>query len=110
MQNNPAKIRVCCGRSCSDKGAHGLMRRVENEYGMKAGTASERIDLDYCGCTGHCHTSPNVVVNGNFIEMADENTIIEDVENALLKEPQPIVFQEADLDRVLEDDILGDLK
>jgi len=108
-ENNPVKIRVCAGHNCAAKGASRLMHRIESETGVKSGDVSPDYDVDYCACTGFCHLAPNVAVNGNFIHEADENTLMDKIHEAENMESQPVTLHEADLERILQDDLLGDI-
>ena len=102
-------IRVCCGMTCGVMGAGKLMRKIETETGLKPGEKNEETDLNYCNCTGSCHLAPIVVVNGNFIHEAKEETIIKDIEEAATREPQDPGIIDASVEEVLNNDFLGDL-
>ena len=108
-ENNPIKIRVCAGHNCAAKGTRRLMHRIESESGVKSGDVSPDYDVNYCACTGFCHLAPNVVVNGNFIHEADENSLMAKIQEAEGMAPQPAILHEADLERILQDDMLGDI-
>lgn len=108
-ENNPVKIRVCAGHNCAAKGARSLMHRIESETGVKSGDVSPDYDVDYCACTGFCHLAPNVVVNGNYIHEADENSLMEKIHDAEQMESLPETLREADLERILQGDMLGDI-
>lgn len=68
------KIRVCQGPTCGSMFARDIMKKCEQEYGNR-----QDIDLDYCGCLGHCSLSNNVqiddeaVISRNNPENALEN-------------------------------------
>jgi len=102
-------IRVCCGMTCSVMGSGKIMRKIEETTGLKAGEKNEDTDLNYCACTGNCHLAPSVVVNGNFVHEANEETVVEEIEKAATKEPQESNITDATIDDILNNDFLGDV-
>jgi len=102
-------IRVCCGMTCSPSGGPKTMRTIENSVGLKAGEKNNDIDLGFCGCTGHCHMAPVVVVNGNFIHQAKPENIMNEIEKAANQPPQDSNLIEATVEEAFSNDFLGDL-
>ncbi|MFA6424382.1 MAG: NAD(P)H-dependent oxidoreductase subunit E [Candidatus Magasanikbacteria bacterium] len=103
------KIRVCCGMTCGVMGSGKLMRKIESDTGLKAGEKNDKVDLNFCSCTGNCHLAPIVAVNGNFIHEAKEETILKEIEEAATREPQDPGIIDASVEEVLNNDFLGDI-
>ena len=57
------KIRVCCGKKCTENGSPRILEVLAEFFKSK----NEAVDLDKRGCTGYCELGPNVVVDDNFI-------------------------------------------
>lgn len=102
-------IRVCCGMTCGVMGSGKLMRKIQENTGLKAGEKNEDVDLNYCNCTGRCHLAPIVAVNGNFIDEAKEETILADIEDAATRPPQDPGIMDATVEEALNNDFLGDV-
>jgi len=86
---NMKKIRICEGISCRLNGSEKKMREYEHKFNLKAGEQNDKIDLDFCGCTGHCCNAVNVrkddkvfsvYENGREVERTKEknNLILKD--------------------------------
>lgn len=102
-------IRVCCGMTCGVMGAGKIMRKIEAETGLKQGEKNDKIDLAYCTCTGNCHIAPSVMVNGNFIHEAKEETIMKEIDEAAKQEKQDTTISDATIDEILSNDFLNDV-
>lgn len=97
------KIRVCDSRSCTAFGAKRIMEEITKSTGVKPGEANEEYDLDYCGCTGFCSRSPNLVIDDKFYVFdSSPKKVMEDIE----KGGEDMTGKEIDLEAV---DFLGDL-
>ncbi len=103
-------IRVCCGMTCAMRGARNMMKKIEDETGVKAGEKVGDTDLGYCQCVGYCHAGPNVAVNESLIVGAKESTIMHDIDEAMKGNVKTkIHVTDADLNEILNNDFLGDL-
>ncbi len=97
------KIRVCDSRSCAAFGAKRIMEEITKSTGVKPGEANEDYDLDYCGCTGYCQRSPNLVIDDKFyVFETNPKTVMEDIAAG----GEDMTGKEIDLSEV---DFLGDL-
>ncbi|EKD43226.1 MAG: hypothetical protein ACD_72C00403G0001 [uncultured bacterium] len=103
------KVRVCCGMTCGVMGSGKIMRKLETETGLKSGEHNEEMDLNYCACTGNCHLAPSVMVNGNFVHEAKEETIMKDIADAANKPPQETGVSDATIEEILNNDFLQDI-
>ncbi len=100
------KVRVCCGMTCGVMGSGKIMRKLEAETGLKAGEKNDKMDLNYCSCTGNCHLAPSVMVNGNFIHEANPDTILAEIEKAAVLETQDPGISDATIEEILSNDFL----
>ena len=103
------KIRVCCGMTCGVVGAGRIMKKIEESTGLKHGESNETIDLNYCSCTGNCHLAPNVAVNGNFVNQANPDTVMDEIEIAANLKPEDIEITDASFEEIANNDFLGDI-
>lgn len=102
-------VRVCCGMTCGVMGAGKIMRKIEEETGLKHGEKNDAVDLNYCTCTGNCHVAPSVMVNGNFIHEANPDTIMEKIEETAKEPKQETTISDATIDEILSNDFLNDV-
>jgi NADH:ubiquinone oxidoreductase subunit E len=97
------KIRVCNSKACSSFGAKSVMEEITKNTGLKPGKTDEKYDLDYCGCTGYCSRSPNLVIDDKlYVFETSPKTVIEDIAEG----GEDMTGKEIDLSEV---DFLGDL-
>lgn len=97
------KIRVCDSKACSSFGSKRVMEEITKSTGVRPGQISEEYDLDYCGCTGYCARSPNLVIDDKFyVFSTSPKTVIEDIAVG----GEDMTGREIDLSEV---DFLGDL-
>jgi len=55
------KLRICCGPRCTDHGSQYIVERAEGEKSLGVD-----VEIETCGCMGHCEKGANVVVNGDM--------------------------------------------
>ena len=62
------KIFVCQGTACHVRGGHGVLRAVESELGIKAGTTSDDMEhtLETVACLGACSLAPVMTVDSQY--------------------------------------------
>ncbi|PKK90918.1 MAG: NAD(P)H-dependent oxidoreductase subunit E [Candidatus Wallbacteria bacterium HGW-Wallbacteria-1] len=62
------EILVCRGTACHVKGSDQLLKALEGELGIKAGTTTRdgEFGLDVVACLGSCSLAPVITVNGTF--------------------------------------------
>lgn len=89
------KIRVCNGISCRLNGSEKKMRDFEKKFNLKAGEQNDKIDLDFCSCTGHCCNAVNVRKDDKVFSVYESGKEIEKIS------------EESNLN--LEDNFLGDI-
>lgn len=109
MVDKQIVVRVCNEPSCAEKGAGGIMKKIEEAFGLRFGAKNEKYDLGCCGCLGSCEFGPNLLTNNNLVIGAKESTVLEEISKAAETTPLTAAEKEARLDKVLEEDILGDL-
>jgi bidirectional [NiFe] hydrogenase diaphorase subunit len=67
---------VCAGTACYIKGAAGLVKAVEQRFGVAPGatTTDDRLSMLTARCVGACGLAPAVVLDGNVLgkQNADE--------------------------------------
>ena len=86
------------------------MRVIEEETGVTAGTSSDAVDLNWCGCLGYCAQSPNVLVGEHgYILCANEKTIMEEIDRGGTAMPGDDRTIDEAYDSYLANDPLGDL-
>jgi len=68
MPSGRHKISVCQGTACHVRGGHGVLRAVESELGIKAGTTSEDLEhtLETVACLGACSLAPVMTVDSRY--------------------------------------------
>lgn len=69
------RVVVCAQLPCALRGAHRLIRQLENGFGLKAGetTPGGEITLERTSeCFGACHRAPMARVNERYVEHLDE--------------------------------------
>jgi NADH:ubiquinone oxidoreductase subunit E len=75
MQKN---VKVCKGLSCSAKGTSAILNKLESNTSLLKGQCNDKICLDVCTCTGHCHKSPNIRVDNKVVHhITPENVMVE---------------------------------
>jgi len=101
------KIRVCNGPMCSAKGSAEILEKLSRITGVAAGEANSEYDLGYCGCLGHCHNSPNVLVDEEIIESVK----LDNVESDILLEggKKAKKIEDYNADELIKDDFLNDI-
>ena len=75
-------IAVCMGTACFVCGAEDIQRKIEEEFGIKAGEVTEdgKYSLEYnTRCVGRCDIAPVVVVNDVMIEKATINEVCSEI-------------------------------
>jgi hypothetical protein len=129
---HPREIRVCNGKTCTRNNSNHLMKRLEHIYGIKAGTTTPEVDLNYCPCQGRCKQGPNVRVNGEILMKAQIFRLKERIDASLadpgadeLAMSEKFLSQQSmksmsmnaldqplaqSYEEMLENDFLGDLK
>jgi len=97
------KICVCNGPTCSVTGAESILSNLSE---LKHNHSGE-FAVEICGCLGHCHNAPNVVVDGEIIE----NVQLGNVENGLLhgQGKKAKKLEDYDADEIIKDDFLNDI-
>lgn len=71
-------IRVCMGTACHVRGALKVLKTLERELGIKAGTTTEdgRFTLETVACIGACGLAPVISVNNKvFGNMTAEKVL-----------------------------------
>ena len=68
MPSGRHKISVCQGTACHVRGGHGVLRAVENELGINAGTTSDDLEhtLETVACLGACSLAPVMTVDSQY--------------------------------------------
>lgn len=107
--SNQITIRVCCNTSCAKKGSAGIMQKIEQSTGLKAGNNNSEYDIDFCGCLGCCDFGPNLLVNNNLVLGVDKRNVMEKISEAAGITAPTAKEKEASLDKTLKEDILSDL-
>ncbi len=102
-------VRVCNEPPCAEKGAGGIMKKIEQTLGMIFGTKNENYDLDTCPCLGSCEFGPNLLVNNNLVTRASKDTVMAEINRAADTTALTMEEKQANLDKVLNEGILGDL-
>ncbi|MDL2207542.1 NAD(P)H-dependent oxidoreductase subunit E [Desulfovibrio sp. OttesenSCG-928-F20] len=77
------QLKVCMGTACFVRGSETIMRRFEQELGVKRGetTDDRRFSLDSLRCVGACGLAPVVLANEKVfgkIDKDDVSKIIQD--------------------------------
>lgn len=112
MKNSTPKqiiIRVCNEGPCAQKGAAGIMKKIEQTVGMVFGTKNEKYDLGTCACLGNCEFGPNLMVNNNLVTGVNKDNVMEEISKAGETAELTWEQKQANLDKVLNEGILGDL-
>lgn len=75
-------VRICTGTACHVRGAPKVLKRLEDEFGIKQGeTANDlSITLETVGCIGCCGLAPVATINEEVIGEVDMRKIEEIVE------------------------------
>lgn len=62
------KVCVCQGTACHVRGGRGVLRAVENELGITAGTTADDLSysLETVACLGACSLAPVMTVDGRY--------------------------------------------
>lgn len=70
---------VCLGTACHIKGAAGILRAIEQVYGVKAGETTEdgEISLLTARCLGSCGLAPAVVFDGQVAGKQTPETVLQ---------------------------------
>lgn len=74
---------VCTGTACHVRGAGALLKRFEEEFGIKEGETAEdmSVTLETVGCVGCCGLAPVVTVNGDVAGEVNEDSFAEIVKD-----------------------------
>jgi len=75
------QIKICKGITCSAKGSDAILHKIEMETGLQKGECNDKICLDICTCTGHCHRSPNIRVDDIVIHNITPENVMTEIEN-----------------------------
>ncbi len=61
-------VTVCLGTACHVRGGHGLVDKLERDYGIKPDETTEdmKFTLQTVNCLGCCALGPVVVVDGKY--------------------------------------------
>lgn len=61
-------VTVCLGTACHVRRGHGLVDKLERDYGLKPGETTEdmKFTLETVNCLGCCALGPVVVVDGKY--------------------------------------------
>ncbi len=75
---------VCVGTACHVRGAGEVVKKLEEEFGVKEGetTKDMSVTLETVGCVGCCGLAPVVVVNEEIageLTLSKVETIIDDI-------------------------------
>ena len=88
-------VRVCNEASCVERGAVGVIKKIEEE--------DADYDLVYCPCVGCCEFGPNLLVNNNLVLGAKKEIVIEQIKEAAGTIAPTSEEKIASLEKVLED-------
>jgi len=75
-------IGVCMGTACFVCGAEDILKKIEEEFGIKAGGVTEdgKYSIEHnTRCVGRCDIAPVVVVNDIMIEKANINEVCDEI-------------------------------
>jgi len=75
-------IAVCMGTACFVCGAEGILKKIEDDFGIKAGqvTADGMFSIEHnTRCVGICDAAPVVMVNDQFIRKAKINEVSDEI-------------------------------
>ena len=75
------QIKVCTGLSCSSKGANAILHKIEIKTGLQKGESDDKMCLDICPCTGHCHKCPNIRVNDIVVHNITTENVMKEIDN-----------------------------
>lgn len=97
------KINVCNGPTCSAVGAEDIIAKL-NE--LIVGKEDEYV-VGTCGCMGHCHNAPNVIVDDVIIESVN----LDEIENDVLlgKGKKAKTLEEYNAEELTKDNFLNDI-
>ncbi len=78
---------VCTGTACFVRGADEIIRQLETEYGVAAGTtaADRSFTLATARCLGSCGMAPVVVVDGDVRGHQDAETAVAAVADSMAR-------------------------
>jgi len=75
-------ISVCMGTACFVCGAEAILKKIEDEFGIKAGevTKDGKYSIEHnVRCVGRCDIAPVVVVNEHMIGKANIGSICDEI-------------------------------
>ena len=75
-------ISVCMGTACFVCGAGDILKKIEDEFGIKAGevTKDGMFSIEHnVRCVGACDAAPVVLVNDKMIRKAKVNEVVNDI-------------------------------
>jgi len=75
-------IAVCMGTACFVCGAEAILKKIEDELGIKAGevTADGLYGIEHnTRCVGKCDAAPVVMVNDHMIEKANISEVMNEI-------------------------------
>jgi NADH:ubiquinone oxidoreductase subunit E len=78
----PMKVQVCKGRSCTEKGAQYVERRLMADVNRLWSNIPD-IQIESCLCQGKCQQAPNVLFEGVLISRANPVVASEQLTNRL---------------------------
>lgn len=103
MTSKQVIVRVCNEGPCAQKGAGGIMKKIEQMLGMVFGEKNDQYDLGTCACLGSCEFGPNLLVNNELILRAGTDTVMEEIKKATEAVALTPEEKMANLNKVLED-------
>ncbi|KKQ39729.1 MAG: hypothetical protein US58_C0029G0007 [Candidatus Magasanikbacteria bacterium GW2011_GWA2_37_8] len=97
------QIFVCNGPTCNTKNAKTIISKLDELTSKKA----EEYTIKTCGCMGHCHSAPNVMVD----EIIIESVRLDDIENEVLlgNGKKAKTLNEYNADELIKDNFLNDI-
>lgn len=98
-------VKVCNGPRCSSRGASQIMEKIKKETRAEA----DNYELEFTSCLGCCDFGPNMLVNDNFVLGVTKYTAMDEIKKAALVTAPTATDKQANLNKALKEDILGDL-
>jgi NADH-quinone oxidoreductase subunit E len=70
-------VSTCLGTACHVRGSQTIVRRIENELGIRAGqtTKDREFSLETVNCLGACALGPVVVVDGHYFSHVKTSSV-----------------------------------
>lgn len=105
MAKKQIVVKVCNGPRCSSRGSNQIMAKVKKAVQSEAG----EYDIDFTSCLGCCDFGPNMLVNDNFVLGVTKYTAMDKIKKATLITAPTSADKQANLNKTLKEDILGDI-